>query len=101
MENLKAKIMYQKIASINIYVPYRGPGNAIRQNEVLFDVYSEDKNFRAVPVLDEDQRRIANLPQELLFIYEHGKPMSGRGARDGNFHAIQDIVLELQRQKLV
>jgi hypothetical protein len=93
--------MFQKIASINIPVPLRGPGNTIKQSDVVFDVFSEANSFKAVPILNEDQRRIANLPHELLFSYEHGKPVSGRGTRDGNFHAIQDLVLELQKQKLL
>ena len=93
--------MFQKIASVNIPVPVRGPGNIIRENAVLFDVYSQENSFKAVPLLDEHQRRIANLPQELLFNYEQGKPVSQRGAWDGNFHAIQDIVHELQKQNLL
>ncbi|MGZ3845235.1 MAG: hypothetical protein ACXVBH_04225 [Flavisolibacter sp.] len=93
--------MFNKIASLNISVPVRGPGNTIRQNPVLFDVFSEENNYKAVPVLNEDERRVANLPLELLFVFENGKPVSQRGAREGNFHAIQDIVHELQRQNLL
>jgi len=93
--------MHQKITSVNISVPYKGPGNTIRQNSVEFDVYSEDQNYKAVPLLGEDERRIANLPHELLFVYENGKPVSQRGSVDGNFHAIEDIVKELQKQKLI
>lgn len=93
--------MTNKIASVNIPVPYKGPGNIIRQNNVLFDVYSLDGHFKAVPVLNEDERRIANLPHELLFTYENGKPISHRGSFDGNFHAIEDIVHQLQKQNLL
>jgi hypothetical protein len=93
--------MLNKIASVNISVPYKGPGNTIMQNPVLFDVYSDEDHFTAIPVLDEDEKRVANLPDELVFDYENGKPVSHRGSKDGNFHAIQDIVSELQRQKLL
>ena len=93
--------MFNKIASVNIPVPVRGPGNTIRQSPVLFDVFSDDNTYKAVPVLNEDERRVANLPQELLFGFENGRPVSQRGAKDGNFHAIQDIVHELQSQKLL
>lgn len=98
---LKLVDMFQKIANINISIPYKGPGNTIRQNPVSFDVYSEANNYKAVPVLNEDERRIANLPPELLFNYEGGKAVSGRGKFDGNFHAIEDIVRELQKHKLI
>jgi hypothetical protein len=94
-------IMSNKIASINISVPYKGPGNIIMQNPVLFDVYSEDGHYKAVPALNEAERRLANLPHELNFHCENGKAVSKRGSFDGNFHAIEDIVRELQRQKLI
>ncbi len=93
--------MSNRIAHVNITIPYKGPGNVIRQNPVSFEVYSETDRYKAVPVLDENGRRIANLPEELTFAYENGKPVSLRGERDGNFHAIQDIVRELQNQKLL
>ena len=93
--------MSNKIASVHISIPYKGPGNVIRQNPVQFEVYSEEDRYKAIPVLDEDERRVANLPEELLFAFENGKPVSERGSMDGNFHAIQDIVQELQRQKLL
>ena len=93
--------MSNKIASVHISIPYKGPGNVIRQNPVLFEVYSDEDHYKAIPVLDEDERRVANLPDELLFAYENGRPVSERGSMDGNFHAIQDIVQELQRQKLL
>lgn len=92
--------MANKIASVNIAVPYKGPGNIIRQNSVSFEVFSEEGHFKAVPLLNEDERRIANLPQELLFNYENGRPVSRRGNFDGNFHAIENIVRELQKQNL-
>ena len=94
-------VMANKIASINISVPIKGPGNTIRQNPVLFDVYSVDGHYKAVPLLNEDERRIANLPRELLFNYENGKTISHRGSFDGNFHAIEDIIHELRKQNLV
>jgi hypothetical protein len=93
--------MSNKIASVNISVPYKGPGNTIRQNPVSFEVFSEDGHYKAVPLLNEDERRIANLPHELLFSYENSKPVSLRGSFDGNFHAIENIVHELQKQNLV
>jgi len=93
--------MKNKIASVNISVPYKGPGNIIRQNAVSFEVYSEEDHFKAVPLLNESERRIANLPNELHFTYENGRPVSRRGNFDGNFHAIEGIVRELQKQKLL
>lgn len=93
--------MKSKIASVDISVPYKGPGNIIKQNRVSFDVFSDTHHYKAIPLLNEEERRIANLPPELQFNLEDGKPVSKRGSIDGNFHAIEDIVRELQKQKLV
>jgi hypothetical protein len=93
--------MSQKIASVNISLPYKGPGNVIMQHAVAFEVYSDNDEYKAIPVLDDAQRRVANLPEELLFTCAEGKPVSQRGMRDGNFHAIQDIVNELQKKNLI
>jgi len=93
--------MSSKIANVNISIPYKGPGNIIRQKPVSFDVYSECDYFKAVVLLDEDERRIANLPDELRFIFENGKPVSKRGPVDGNFHAIEDIAKELKMRGLI
>lgn len=90
-----------KIANVNINVPYKAPGNTIIQHPVNFDIYAEDERFRAVPNLPENERRVANLPEELLFVYENGKPVSSRGKSDGNFHAIESIVTELRKQNLI
>jgi len=95
------KTMLNKIASVNISIPYKGPGNIIRQNPVLFDVYSEEGQYKAIPLLNQDERRIANLPDELRFRYENGRPASQRGSFDGNFHAIEEIVRELQKRQLL
>jgi hypothetical protein len=93
--------MAHKIASVNVSVPYKGPGNIIKQNPVSFNVYSEDGHFKAVPLLNEDERRVANLPHELIFNYENGRPVSPKRRFDGNFHAIEDIIHELKKKKLI
>jgi len=93
--------MSSKIANVNISIPHKGPGNIIRQKPVSFDVYSECDYYKAVALLNEDERRIANLPFELCFAFENGRPISQRGNLDGNFNAIEDIARELQTQGLV
>jgi hypothetical protein len=44
---------------------------------------------------------VANLPEELNFVIENGKPVSLRGKMDGNFHVIQDAVAVLREQSQI
>ena len=90
-----------KITSISIIVPYKSPGNNITQHPVTFDVYRTGDEFIMEPRLSEDELRIANLPPELKFSLKDGKPESARGAKDGNFHVIQDAVSVMKELKLI
>jgi hypothetical protein len=90
-----------KITSVTISVPAHFPGNSIIQKPVEFDVFKEEGVFKVIPLLDEDQRRLANLPPELKFEYKEGKLVSMRGPRDGNLHVLQAIGLALERDRLL
>ena len=90
--------MSRKITSLIIEVPYKGAGNVITQRKVSFDVYRVDDNYKLIPFLNEDELRIANLPKELNFTIEDGKPVSLRGKMDGNYHVITDAVNLIREQ---
>lgn len=85
-------IMSDKITTLTIEVPFKGSGGVIRQNLVSFDVYKLDGHYALRPLLSESERQRANLPEELHFVLENGKPVSLRGKMDGNFHVIRDAV---------
>ena len=87
--------MKEKIASLTIAVPYKRAGNIITQEPVNFDVYKTDDHYTLTPCLSTDERRIANLPEELQFRIMDGEPVSLRGKRDGNFHVIRDAFKKL------
>ena len=88
--------MRNKLATIEISVPYKRSGGIIHQQKVSFDVFQLDGHYQLKPCLSEDERRVANLPEALNFKIEDGKPVSLRGKLDGNFHVIQDIVKIMQ-----
>lgn len=90
--------MNQKISTINILVPYKSSGGVIHQHEVMFDVFKMDGHFSLKPCLSEYEREVANLPEELNFRMEEGKPVSLRGKMDGNFHVITDAVKLLKSE---
>lgn len=94
----KGAIMSQRITLLTIEVPYKSAGGIIMQKPVEFELYREEEYYTLVPQLTEDERRVANLPEELKFVMSNGKPVSLRGKLDGNFHVIQDAVTQLQGQ---
>lgn len=90
--------MGAKITTVTIPVPHKRAGNVISQQEVAFDAYDDGEHFTLVPCLDEDGRRVANLPEWLHFKFENGKPVSLRGPKDGNLHVIQDAVKKMREE---
>jgi hypothetical protein len=91
----------EKLTEVQVDVPYKGAGNVIRQRKVSFEVFREDFRYDLLPILNETERRIANLPECLKFHMVEGKPVSSRGQKDGNFHVIQAAVHKLYEQQLL
>lgn len=50
---------------VRVEVPYRLAGGVLHNKEVAFEVLWEEGIFKAIPQLDEGERRLANLPPEL------------------------------------
>ena len=90
-----------RLAEVTINVPYKSAGNVIRQKEVVFEVYYNDAQYSIIPRLSEAERRLANLPETLEFQIVDGKVFSSKGAKDGNFHIIQDIAGRLKEQNII
>lgn len=90
--------MSNKLTTVTIPVPYKSSGGVIHQHPVSFDVYKADDHYSLRPCLGEPERQRANLPEELKFVIEDGRPVSLRGPMDGNFHVIQDAVAMLKDQ---
>ena len=90
--------MAQKLTTITIQVPYRSSGGVIHQHEVVFDVYRLDGHYSLRPHLELAERRLANLPEELNFVLQAGRPVSLRGKMEGNLPIIEDAVKVLKKQ---
>ena len=90
--------MSEKMTTVTIEVPYKSAGGVIHQQAVSFEVFRVDRHYSLRPCLDTPGRQVANLPEELNFVLEGGKPVSLRGKMDGNFHVIQDVVVILRAQ---
>jgi hypothetical protein len=91
----------KKIASFTIEVPYRSTGNIIRNKNIDFDIFKDTTQYKAVPLCDLDERRMASLPPELIFEIKAGKPESNRGIREGNIEVIRRIAGQLKANGLV
>ena len=90
----------EKIASFTIEVPYRTAGNMIMNKDIDFDVFKDGTQYKAAPLCDLEERRVASLPPELTFEFKNGKPESTRGIRDGNIEVIRRIAGQLKDQGL-
>ena len=93
--------MSDKLKTITLQVPLKSSGGIIHQRDVAFETIKEDGHYSLRPCLPMEERRILNLPEELNFTIEDGKPVSMRGSMDGNFHVIQDAVKLLQEEHLL
>lgn len=90
--------MSEKIKTITVQVPLKSSGGVIHQRDVEFEVIKEDGYYCLKPCLPVEERRVLNLPEELNFTIQDGKPVSMRGNIDGNFHVIQDAVEQLKSE---
>lgn len=88
----------KKLSTLVIDIPYKRAGNIISQQPVTFDLYQEENVYVLVPLLDEAELMVANLPRELRFVIQDGKPSSLRGLKDGNLHVIQDAAALAKQQ---
>ena len=52
---------------ILVSVPYRMPGNVIKQKDVAFEIFQTFNRITAIPLCDETTRDILNLPSEIVF----------------------------------
>ena len=93
-------ITSDKLANVNVSVPFHAPGNVIKYKKVDFEVFKVDGHYKAVPLCSYQDRVLASLPPELVFDYNNGHVLSSRGnQKDGNLHVLSDIVEELKKQK--
>jgi hypothetical protein len=90
-----------KLGDFEVTIPYKSAGNAIQQKPVKFEVFNEDGKFIAHPLLNEDERRIANLPDFLNFTYKNGLAESNRGKQDGTLHVIESLVVVLKEKNWI
>ena len=88
------------LSTVEVEVPYRGPGNTVRNKPVIFDVIKNDDYYTAVPQLDQSELAVASLSPEISFRYERDMATPVRGVKDGNQHVIE-LIAEAWKAKNV
>jgi len=53
-----------KIANVFVDVKYRNPGNVVAYISVEFEIFAIGKNFEAMPLVSEENRRLLNIPTQ-------------------------------------
>lgn len=86
------------IGQVTVEVPFKGAGNTVLNNDVSFKVHRDKEVYKATPVLNASELRVANLPSEIEFIVSEGKVASGRGPKDTNLHIWQAIYDKLNAE---
>ena len=84
-----------KTLGVTIPVAFHSAGNVILNKWVGFRVFIDDRSFVAVPLISNDQRRLANLPEKMLFHCHGTTIISSRGVWERNMDVLKDIVHEL------
>jgi hypothetical protein len=80
---------------ISIPVAFHRPGNVILNKMVPFQIYQNDYAFVAVPLISIEQRRLADLPPEMVFECFGTTIISNRGAGERKIDILKDILQEI------
>jgi hypothetical protein len=84
-----------KFMGVSIPVAFRSAGNRILNKMVDFKVYQYNRSFIAVPQISTEQRRMADLPLEMVFECSGRTVISSRGEGERNMDVLKDILEEL------
>lgn len=90
-----------EIANITVLVPYYRTAELVTNEIVPFRVFKEKDNFKAIPLIPKEERRLAGLPEEMNFGYaDHSIISSKELAVEAN-NAVKKIIIELRMQRLM
>jgi hypothetical protein len=84
-----------KLMKISILVAFHRPGNVILNKMVPFQIYQDGHAFIAVPLISMEQRRLADLPQEMIFECFGTTIISSRREGETKMDVLKDILQEL------
>jgi len=88
-----------KVADFYLNVKYRCPGNVVKYTSVEFEIFRDGECFKAIPVETDENRRLTDLPKQLLFQIKNG--MAYTSSRTGTEEVVEEIVNKLFEMKIV
>lgn len=84
-----------RLINISIPVAFHSAGNVIMNKMVPFQICQDGNAFIATPLISMEQRRLADLPQEMIFECSGTTIISNRGMGEGKMDVLKDIFQEL------
>ncbi len=87
---------WKQISTVTIEVPMRSAGNVVKNEPVKFEVFKDNALFKAVPLCNDEQKRLATLKDEILFSFRPDKAVAVGGVNDGNQHVVERIGASLK-----
>ena len=91
----------KKLMSISIPVAFHRAGNEILNKMVSFQINQDGHAFIATPLINMEQRRLANLPEKMVFDCYGTTIISSRGSGERNMDVLKDILQEVSVKCLI
>ena len=93
-------IISNELANLTILVTFL-EGNERSHQIVPFRVYREERQFKAIPLINSDERKKTRLPQELHFSFDHQGLTTEQGTSEETLDVVKRILQELKMQRVV
>ena len=93
-------IISNELANLTILVSFL-EGNERSHQIVPFRVYREERQFKAIPLINSDERKKTRLPQEILFSFDHQGLTIEQGISEETLDVVKRILQELKMQRVV
>lgn len=91
----------KEIPIITVPLTHYRLNDVISGKDVDFKIYRENNQFKAIPLLSNDERLSTGLPEELFFVYADRCITDASDMEEESLSAIKQIILELEVQDLL
>ena len=92
-------IARNELTSITVLVSYLN-GTEIANQIVPFKVFKENRLYRAIPLINNEERKLTELPEEIYFEFNNHTIIPGKAITDKGLEVLENIVQELKMQKI-